>query len=61
MDFAWRLRSGVERGDTLHRAHLAPAARASRKRYDSTGVGVIEIDSIRPIQWSDITPELARE
>jgi len=30
-------------------------------RYDSTGVGLIEIDSIQPIEWSDITPELARE
>jgi hypothetical protein len=30
-------------------------------RYDSTGVGHIEIDSIEQMEMSDITPELARE
>jgi hypothetical protein len=30
-------------------------------RYHSLGVGSIEVDSIQPIQLSDITPELARE
>ena len=62
MDFTKRLRPGVLRGDITcsvriwHRPRVKPG-----NRYDSTGVGPIEIDSIQPIEWSDITPELARE
>jgi len=62
MDFTRRLRPGVQRGDITCSIRIwhSPRVKAG-KRYDSTGVGQIEIDSIRQIAMSDITPELARE
>ena len=62
MDFTKRLRPGVQRGDITCSIRIwhSPRVKAG-KRYDSTGVGHIEIDSIEPIELSDITPELARE
>jgi hypothetical protein len=62
MDFTKRLRPGVQRGEITCSIRIwhSPRVKAG-KRYDSTGVGRIEIDSIEPIELSDITPELARE
>jgi hypothetical protein len=62
MDFTQRLRPGVKRGDITCSVRIWHSPRVKvGNRYDSTGVGLIEIDSIQPIEWSDITPELARE
>ena len=62
MDFTQRLRPGVLRGDITCSVRIWHSPRVKvGNRYDSTGVGQIEIDSIQPIEWSDITPELARE
>ena len=62
MDFTQRLRPGVQRGDITCSVRIWHSPRVKvGNRYDSTGVGLIEIDSIQPIEWSDITPELARE
>ncbi|HEV8333463.1 MAG TPA: hypothetical protein VGQ22_18710 [Steroidobacteraceae bacterium] len=62
MDFTKRLRPGVQRGEITCSIRIWHSARVKAgKRYDSTGVGHIEIDSIEPIELSDITPELARE
>src|SRR6185503_21379234 len=62
MDFTQRLRPGVQRGDITCSVRIWHSPRVKvGNRYDSTGVGLIEIDSIEPIEWSDITPELARE
>src|SRR5262245_34823765 len=62
MDFTPRLRPGVQRGDITCSVRIWQRPRVKvGNRYESTGVGQIEIDSIQPIEWSDITPELARE
>src|SRR6476659_5702983 len=62
MDFTRRLRPGVQRGDITCSVRIWHSPRVKvGNRYDSTGVGQIEIDSIQPIEWSDITPQLARE
>src|SRR6185295_3091556 len=62
MDFTQRLRPGVQRGDITCSVRIWHSPRVKvGNRYDSTGVGLIEIDSIQPIEWSDITPGLARE
>src|SRR5215510_8622856 len=62
MDFTQRLRPGVLKGDITCSVRIwqSPRVKAGN-RYDSTGVGLIEIDSIESIEWSDITPELARQ
>jgi hypothetical protein len=62
MMFTRRLRPGVQRGDITCSVRIwqSPRVKAGN-RYDSAGVGRIEIDSIQPIEMSDITPELARE
>jgi hypothetical protein len=62
MDITRRLRPGVQRGDITCSVRIwqRPRVKAGQ-RYLSTGVGHIEVDSIRPIGLSDITPELARE
>jgi hypothetical protein len=62
MDFTRRLRPGVQRGEITCSIRIwqSPRVKAG-KRYGSTGVGEIEIDSIEQIEMSDITPELARE
>jgi hypothetical protein len=62
MDFIQRLRPGVLSGDITSSVRIWQRPRVKvGNRYESTGVGTIEIDSIQPIEWSDITPELARE
>ena len=61
MDFTKRLRPGVQRGEITCSIRIWQSPRVkSGKRYGSTGVGEIEVDSIEQIEMSDITPELAR-
>lgn len=62
MDFTQRLRPGVLSGAITCSVRIwhNPRVKAGN-RYGSTGVGMIEIDSVQPIEWSDITPALARE
>lgn len=62
MDFTKRLRPGVLRGEITCSIRIwqRPHVKAGN-RYSSTGVGQIEVDSIEPIELSDVTPELARE
>jgi len=62
MIFTKRLRAGVQRGDITCSVRIWHSPRVKvGNRYDSLGVGQIEIDSIKQIELSDITPELARE
>lgn len=62
MDFTKRLRPGVQRGEITCSIRIWHSPRVKvGNRYDSTGVGHIEIDSIEQIGMSDVTPELARE
>jgi len=62
VDFTQRLRPGVQRGEITCSVRIWQRPRVKvGNRYESTGVGLIEIDAIQPIEWSDITPELARE
>jgi hypothetical protein len=61
MMFAKRLREGVRRGEIMcsvriwMRPHVIVGARYRMEE------GEIEVDSIEPIGFPDITPELARE
>ena len=61
MVFAKRLREGVRRGEITcsvriwTRPHVKVGARYRMEE------GEIEVDSIKPIGFPDITPELARE
>jgi hypothetical protein len=61
MVFAKRLREGVIRGEITSsiRIWTSPHVKAGN-RY-RMGEGEIEIESITPIGFPDITPELARE
>jgi hypothetical protein len=60
MDFTQRLRRGVKCGDITCRVRIWRQSRVKvGNRYVSTGVRQIEIDSIEPIEWPDITPQLA--
>ncbi|HEY7640579.1 MAG TPA: hypothetical protein VH814_12720 [Steroidobacteraceae bacterium] len=62
MDFTKRLRPGVQSGEITCSIRIWHSPRVKvGNRYDSTGVGLIEIDSIDPMELADITPELARE
>jgi hypothetical protein len=62
MDFTKRLRPGVLSGEITSSIRIWHSPRVTvGKRYDSTGVGQIEIDSIEPMELGDITPEMARE
>jgi hypothetical protein len=61
MVFTKRLREGVRRGDITSsvRIWMRPHVKVgARYRMDE---GEIEVDSIEPIGFLDITPELARE
>lgn len=61
MMFTKRLRDGVRRGEITCsvRIWMRPHVKVGgRYRMDD---GEIEVDSIEPIGFSDITPELARE
>src|SRR5271168_3555765 len=61
MVFARRLREGIRRGEITCsvRIWVSPRVRVGA-RYPM-GEGEIEVDSIEPIGFPDITPELARE
>ena len=61
MQFAKRLREGVRRGEITCsvRIWMSPRVRVgARYRMED---GEIEVDSIEPIGFPDITPELARK
>lgn len=61
MVFTKRLREGVRRGDITYSVRIwrRPHVKAGgRYAFDETGE--IEIDSIEPIGFADITPDLAR-
>jgi hypothetical protein len=61
MQFTKRLREGVRRGDITCSVRIWQNPRVKRGgRYPIEG-GSIEVDSIHPIDFSDITPTLARE
>lgn len=61
MVFTKRLREGIRRGEITCsvRIWMSPRVRVGR-RYRMEE-GEIEVDSIEPIGFPDITPELARE
>lgn len=62
MDFIKRLRPGVQRGEITCSIRIwqRPHVKAGN-RYESTGLGQIEVDSVESIEMADITPALARE
>ena len=61
MTFTKRLREGVRRGEITCSVRIWTRPRvAVGKRYRMDD-GEIEVDSITPIGFPDITPELARE
>jgi len=61
MVFAKRLREGVRRGEITCSVRIWTGPRVTvGKRYPMED-GEIAIDSIEPIGYPDITPELARE
>ncbi len=61
MVFAKRLREGVIRGDITCSVRIWMSPRVTEGRRYRMGDGEIEIESITPIGFPDITPELARE
>src|ERR1700692_2714610 len=61
MQFTKRLREGVRCGDITVSVRIWKTPRVKvGGRYSSMEEGEIEIDSIEPIGFPDITPELAR-
>ncbi len=61
MQFTKRLRDGVRRGEITCSVRIWLRPKVKRGgRYAMEG-GAIEVDSIEPIELSDITPALARE
>jgi hypothetical protein len=61
MLFAKRLRDGVRRGEITTTVRIWMSPRVSVGRRYRMEEGEIEVDSIEPIGFPDITPELARE
>jgi hypothetical protein len=61
MVFAKRLREGVIRGDITCSVRIWTRAHVTEVRRYRIGDGEIEIESVTPIGFPDITPELARE
>ena len=61
MLFAKRLREGVVRGDITCSVRVWMSPRVTEGRRYLMGDGEIEIESVTPIGFPDITPELARE
>jgi hypothetical protein len=59
--FAKRLREGVVRGDITCTVRIWTKPHVTEGRRYRMGDGEIEIESITPIAFPDITPELARE
>ena len=61
MVFAKRLREGVVRGHITCSVRIWTQPHVTEGRRYRMGDGEIEIESITPIGFPDITPELARE
>ena len=61
MVFTKRLREGVRRGDITCSVRIWQRPRVTVGARYPMDEGTIEIDSIEPISFADITPELARE
>ena len=61
MVFAKRLREGVVRGEITCTVRIWTGPHVKEGSRYSMGDGAIEIESITPIGFPDITPELARE
>jgi hypothetical protein len=59
--FTKRLREGVRRGDITCSVRIWQRPRVTVGARYPMDEGSIEIDSIEPIGFADITPELARE
>jgi hypothetical protein len=61
MVFAKRIRGGVVRGDITCSVRIWTSPHVTEGRRYRMGDGEIEIESVTPIGFPDITPELARE
>lgn len=61
MQFAKRLREGVRRGDITCSVRIWARPHVLAGNRYRMEEGEIEVDSIEPIGFPDITPELARE
>jgi hypothetical protein len=61
MVFAKRLRDGVRRGEITCSVRIWTRPHVTAGKRYAMEEGEIEIDSIEPIGFPDITPELARE
>jgi hypothetical protein len=61
MQFAKRLREGVRRGDVTCSVRIWTRPHVIAGNRYRMEEGEIEVDSIAPIGFPDITPELARE
>jgi hypothetical protein len=61
MMFTKRLREGVRRGEITCSVRIWMRPRVTVGVRYRMGEGEIEVDSIEPIGFPDITPELARE
>lgn len=61
MVFAKRLREGVIRGEITCSVRIWTSPHVKEGRRYPMGDGEIEIESVTPIGFPDITPELARE
>jgi hypothetical protein len=61
MTFTKRLRDGVRRGEITCSVRIWMSPRVTVGRRYRMEEGEIEIDSIKPIGFPDITPALARE
>ena len=61
MVFTKRLRDGVRRGEITCSVRIWQRPRVSVGARYPMEEGAIEIDSIEPISFAEITPELARE
>jgi len=61
MLFAKRLREGVVRGEITCSVRIWMSPRVTEGRRYRVADGEIEIESVTPIGFPDITPELARE
>lgn len=61
MEFTQRLRDGVRRGDITCSVRIWMRPHVKRGGRYRMGEGAIEVDSIEPMELTDITPKLARE
>ena len=61
MVFAKRLREGVRRGEITCSVRIWTRPHVIAGRRYRMEEGEIEVDSVTPVGWPDITPELARE